>query len=103
MPSLRGLIETLSLFLPARDGESGPAMTTDDPALRDLPAAEWIPRAAIVIGMVRGSPIAGQGVTEGRIVEIADLPPAERAARLQVLIEEQRSLRSHRGFLGAGR
>ena len=106
MPSLRGLIDTFSLFLPAA-GEpkaaAGASLATDDAAFRDLPAAEWIPRAAIVIGTVRGSPVTGQSVTERRIAAIADLPRDERSARLQVLVEEQRSLRSHRGFSGFGR
>jgi len=103
MPSLRGLIDTLSLFLPAPGSEPDRAETTNDDDFHDLPAAEWVPRAAMVIGMVRGSPVAGRSLTEGRIAEIAGLPPDERAARLQVLIEEQRSARSHRGLFGAGR
>ncbi len=104
MPSLRGLIDTISLFLPT-PGEPKTAATgaTDDAAFRDLPAAEWLPRAVIVIGMVRGSPVAGQSLTEGRIAEIADLPRDERSARLQLLVEEQRSLRSHRGLTGFSR
>ena len=103
MPSLRGLIDTLSLYLPTPRDAPGAAAATNDDAFHDLPAAEWVPRAAVVIGMVRGSPVAGRSLTEGRIAEIAGLPPDERAARLQVLIEEQRSARSHRGLFGAGR
>ncbi len=103
MPSLRGLFDTLSLFLPTPGDEPAGGAAADDADLHDLPAAEWVPRASIVIGTLRGSPVAGQSVTEGRIAEIAHLPPDERAARLQVLIEEQRSLRSHRGFMGVGR
>ncbi len=104
MPSLRGLLDTLSLYrrTPGEAPDAGPA-ASNDADMHDLPAVAWIPRAAIVIGTVRGSPVAGQSLTEGRLLEIAYLPPNERAARLQVLIEEQRSLRSHRGFMGVGR